>query len=123
MSLKSLFTKQKPDEKNPEQEESVQKNSRKHIRYPSFSIQEIVSYNKQGDKESMNIAVRNESQVGFGAIYIGSTVPAKKNKYYVQKKNSAFRKIELLWTRKLVKNVFFLGFKILKEEHYTETPF
>ena len=126
-TLKSFFSKpqtneKKPDEKKSEQVIPDQKNSRKHIRYPSFSIQEIVSRDNQGNKKSMNIAVRDESHMGFGSIYVGPTAPAEKNEYYVQEKNNAFRKIELSWTRELIKNVFFLGFKILDEKHYTEIP-
>ena len=70
----------------------------------------------------MDIAVRDESHMGFGSIYVGPTAPAEKNEYYVQEKSNAFRKIELSWTRELIKNVFFLGFKILDEKHYTEIP-
>ena len=126
-TLKSFFSKpqtneKKPDEKKSEQVVPDQKNSRKHIRYPSFSIQEIVSRDNQGNKESMNIAVRDESHMGFGSIYVGPKAPTEKNEYYVQEKNNAFRKVELSWTRELIKNVFFLGFKILDEKHYTEIP-
>jgi len=83
--LKSFFSKpqtneKKPDEKKSEQVVPDQKNSRKHIRYPSFSIQEIVSRDNQGNKESMNIAVRDESHMGFGSIYVGPTAPAEKKK-------------------------------------------
>ncbi len=126
-TLKAIMSRLKHSEEKPVQEELVQEkpgkeNNRKYIRYPYFSILEIVFRNKLGHKKSIKITLHNESHMGFGAIYVGAEATNKKDEFYVHEKDNVFRRVKLSWSKELIKNVFFLGFQILEEEYYTEIP-
>jgi len=100
----------------------MKENSRKFIRYPSFSILEIVFKNKSGHKKSMKVVLRDESHMGFGAVYVGAETTNKEDDLYIHEKDNVFRRVKLSWSKELIKNVFFLGFQILEDKHYTEIP-
>jgi hypothetical protein len=70
----------------------------------------------------MKVILHDESLMGFGAVYVGAETTNKEDELYVHEKDNVFRRVKLSWSKELIKNVFFLGFQILEDKHYTEIP-
>jgi hypothetical protein len=102
--------------------ELMKKDRRKYLRYPSFDIKKVFYKDYNMNIKSQNIVLRDESHLGYGAIYVGPDLINKDHNVYIKNSEDNFTGVTISWMKKVANNVFLMGFKVQVNELHTTDP-
>jgi hypothetical protein len=82
-------------------------------RYPSFSDVELIATDSSGSKTSLPVMLRDESDHGFGGVYIGPQMINIEDEYRLRQPDSDdLKTVKLAWVKKVAKYVYLLGIEV-----------
>lgn len=100
----------------------MKKDRRTYMRYPSFGIKKVYYKDYNLNVKSEKIILRDESHLGYGAIYVGPDFINKDHNVYIKNAEDNFTGVSISWMKKVADNVYLLGFEVLIDELHTSIP-
>lgn len=81
-------------------------------RLPSFSYVKLVTTDAGGKEKTLPMILRDRSDTGVGAMYIGKEVLNPAGTYILRDSEGEEKKVRLVWTRRVADFVQMLGLAI-----------
>ena len=88
---------------------------RKDDRTPSAEIIRVISDGEAGGERTFPVIIRDKSDLGLGAVYVGSEPPSREDDFYFEMADGSLQHMRLAWIESLGQDVHLLGFEIYTE--------
>lgn len=78
-------------------------------RIPDFRTLKLVTFDDSGVEKSYPITLRNRSETGLGALYVGKEILNPKDDFMLKSGAGGDQKVRIIWTKQVAQFVLMLG--------------
>lgn len=78
-------------------------------RIPDFRTLKLVTFDDSGVEKSYPVTLRNRSEAGLGALYVGKEILDPKNDFLLKGGAGGDQKVRIIWTKQVAQFVLMLG--------------